>query len=72
MITGKLIIKFCNINAVQPGLFTAISILLGNFAVLLGNFNIQTIIWPLCTVKRQKKTDDDNIFALIFKVLKLS
>ena len=61
MITVKLMIKFCDINAVQPGFFTAISILLGKFAVLLGNFNfqrfsvfyVQIIIW---IIKLSSKT----------------
>ena len=36
---------------------------LGNFAVLLGNFKFQTIIWPLKSLNRKNK--DDNFIALV-------
>ena len=41
----------------------AIGILLGN-SVLLGNFKIQTIIWPWKTVKQE---NDDVNFAALFQ-----
>ena len=59
-------------NLLQLGqdVCTAIRTLLGNFAVLLGDFYIQTIIWPWKSLKRKKEYD--NFLALVFKISKLS
>ena len=49
--------------------FTAICILLGNFTVLPGNFKIQMIQFDHEN-RQNQKNDDDNFFALIFKIPK--
>ena len=55
------------ITAFGPRLWTAICFLPGNFAVLLGNFKFQTIIWPWKSPIPEK---NDNFFALVFKIPK--
>ena len=49
---------------------TAFCILLGNNAVLLGNFKLQTIIWAGNAAKLEKWSN--NFFAMIFEIPKLT